>query len=77
MEPERRPPRFSAMKMGRGAEAAWEISLSVVVGVVLGIFVDKWTGMEPVFTFVFLLLGVVNAFRKLIALGKSSSAPPP
>jgi F0F1-type ATP synthase assembly protein I len=77
MEPERRPSRFSAVKTGRGAEAAWEISLSIVVGVVLGIFVDKWTGMQPVFTFVFLVLGVVNAFRKLIALSKSSSAPPP
>ena len=76
MEPKRLPPRFSPQKMGRGAEAAWEAALSVVVGVVLGIFVDKWTGMSPVFTFVFLLLGVVNAFRKLIALGKSSAPPP-
>ncbi len=77
MEPERRPPRFSPMKMGRGAEIAFEAALSVVVGVVLGIFVDKWTGMSPIFTFVFLGLGVVNSFRKLIALGKSSSPPPP
>ena len=77
MEPGRRPPRFSPVKMGRGAEIAWEAGLSVVVGVVLGIFVDKWTGMSPLFTFGFLLLGVVNAFRKLIALSKSSNAPPP
>jgi F0F1-type ATP synthase assembly protein I len=65
------------MNMGRGAETAWEAALSVVLGVVLGIFVDKWTGMSPVFTFVFLILGVVNAFRKLIALGKSSAPPRP
>jgi F0F1-type ATP synthase assembly protein I len=76
VEPERPPPRFSPLKMGRGADSAWEAALSVVVGVVVGIFVDKWTGMSPVFTFVFLLLGVVNAFRKLIALGKSSAPPP-
>jgi len=62
--------------MGSGAEAAWEAALSVVVGVVLGIFVDKWTGMSPIWTFVFLLLGVVNAFRRLLALGKSSAPPP-
>jgi F0F1-type ATP synthase assembly protein I len=76
VEPERPPPRFSPLKMGRGADSAWEAALSVVVGVVVGIFVDKWTGMSPVFTFVFLLLGVVNAFRKLIALGKSGAPPP-
>ena len=76
MEPERPPSRFSPLKTGRGADSAWEAALSVVVGVVVGIFVDKWTGMAPIFTFVFLLLGVVNAFRKLIALGKSSAPPP-
>ncbi|MFI5314288.1 MAG: AtpZ/AtpI family protein [Myxococcota bacterium] len=76
MEPERRPPRLSPIKMGRGAETAWEAALSVVVGVVLGIFVDKWTGLSPIFTFVFLLLGVVNAFRRLIALAKSNAPPP-
>lgn len=74
MEPEKPPPSEST-KIGKGADAAWEAALSVVVGVVLGIFVDKWTGYSPVFTFVFLLLGVVNAFRKLIALGKSSAPP--
>ena len=76
MEPERRPSRFSPGRFGRGAENAWEAALSVVVGVVLGIFVDKWTGMSPIFTFVFLLLGVVNAFRQLIALAKSNAPPP-
>jgi F0F1-type ATP synthase assembly protein I len=76
VEPERPPSRFSPSKMGKGAESAWEAALSVVVGVVLGIFVDKWTGMSPVFTFVFLLLGVVNAFRRLIALAKSNAPPP-
>ena len=76
MEPERPPNRFSPAKSGKGAEVAWEASLSIVVGVVLGIFVDKWTGMSPIWTFVFLLLGVVNAFRRLLALGKSSAPPP-
>jgi len=76
VEPDRPPKRFSPGSFGKGAEAAWEASLSVVVGVVLGIFVDKWTGMSPVFTFGFLLLGVVNAFRRLIALTKMNPPPP-
>jgi ATP synthase protein I len=65
-------PRLPAVKMGRGIEAAWEAALSIVLGAVLGIYVDRWLDTSPVLLFVFLTLGAVVAFRRLIALGKQA-----
>ncbi len=74
-------PRLAAVKMGRGFEAAWEAALSIVVGAVLGIYVDRWLDTSPWLMIVFLTLGAVVAFRRLIALGKSAlkdqESPPP
>ncbi|MGH2898607.1 MAG: AtpZ/AtpI family protein [Solirubrobacteraceae bacterium] len=66
--------------MGRGVEAAWEAALSIVLGAVLGIYTDKWFDTSPVLLFVFLALGAVVAFRRLIEFGKraakDSETPP-
>ena len=67
--------------MGRGAEAAWEAALSLVLGAVLGIYVDRWLDTSPWLMIVFLTLGAIVAFRRLIALGKQAlkdgESPPP
>ena len=70
-EPPRKP-RLAAVRMGRGVEAAWEAALSIVVGALLGIYTDKWFDTSPILLFVFLTLGAVVAFRRLIALGKQA-----
>ena len=68
--PVRPPPRLSPIKMGRTAEAAWEASLSVVVGAGIGYFADKWAGTSPWLMVVFVVLGTAAAFRRLIRLAQ-------
>ena len=68
--PVRRPPRLAPIKMGRTAEAAWEASLSVVVGAAIGYFADKWAGTAPWLMVVFVVLGTAAAFRRLIRLAQ-------
>jgi ATP synthase protein I len=58
--------------LGRGIEAAWEAALSIVVGAVLGIYADRWLDTSPILMIVFLALGAVVAFRRLIAYGKQA-----
>jgi ATP synthase protein I len=67
-----RGPRLPSVRMGRGIEAAWEAALSIVLGAVLGIYADGWLGTSPILLLVFLTLGAVVAFRRLIALGKQA-----
>ena len=71
-DPAERGPRLPVVRMGRGIEAAWEAALSIVLGAVLGIYVDRWLDTSPILLFVFLTLGAVVAFRRLIALGKQA-----
>jgi ATP synthase protein I len=59
--------------MGRGIEAAWEAALSVVIGAVLGIYADRWLDTSPILMIVFLALGAIVAFRRLIAYGKQAA----
>ncbi len=72
-DPKSTGPRRSAIRMGRGVEAAWEAALSIVLGAVLGIYADRWLDTSPILLFVFLTLGAVVAFRRLIALGKQAT----
>ncbi len=61
-------PRSSTSPLGRAFEGALEASLAVVVGVVLGYYCDRWLDTEPVFLFVFLILGFVAGFRRLLQI---------
>ena len=54
---------------GRAFEAAFEAGISVAIGVVLGYYADRWLGTEPVFLFVFLVVGSIAAFRRLLRIG--------
>jgi F0F1-type ATP synthase assembly protein I len=71
-EPRRRP-RLPAVKMGRGINAAWEAALSIVLGAVLGIYADRWLDTSPWLMIVFLTLGAIVAFRRLIAFGRRAA----
>ncbi len=59
--------------MARTWEGALEAGLSVVVGVVLGYYADRWLGTEPIFLFIFMILGGVAGFRRLLRI----PVPPP
>lgn len=76
-KPGRRRPRYAPVQMGRTAEAAWEASLSVVVGAGLGFFADRWAGTSPWLTIGFVVLGTIAAFRRLLALSKKEPTDPP
>jgi hypothetical protein len=54
--------------MARAWEAAFEAGLSVVVGVVLGYYADRWLGTEPVLLFLFMILGGVAGVRRLLGI---------
>jgi F0F1-type ATP synthase assembly protein I len=40
----------------------WYVALSIVIGVVGGVFLDKWLDTKPAFTLVGLFLGMLMAF---------------
>jgi F0F1-type ATP synthase assembly protein I len=72
-EPGRPGPKLPTVRMGRGIEAAWEAALSIVLGAVLGIYADRWLDSSPALLMVFLALGAVVAFRRLLAYGKRAA----
>ena len=65
MEPPKRP-RFrpiegfppSVQLIGIG----WYVAFSIILGVVGGVFLDKWLDTKPIFTMLGLVLGMVIAF---------------
>ncbi len=61
-------PRSRTTPWARAFEGALESAIAVVVGVVLGYYCDRWLGTEPVFLFVFLILGFVAGFRRLLQI---------
>jgi F0F1-type ATP synthase assembly protein I len=40
----------------------WYVAFSIILGVVGGVFLDKWLASKPAFTLVGLVLGMVLAF---------------
>ncbi len=61
-------PRTPTTPWARAFERSLEAALAVVVGVVLGYYCDRWLDTEPVFLFVFLILGFVAGFRRLLQI---------
>lgn len=55
-------------KYMRTSASAYEIGLSVVVGMVMGLFVDKWLGTAPWGFLWFSIAGVLNVVRTVYAL---------
>ena len=46
----------------------WYVATCIVVGVAGGVFLDKWSGLKPLFTLLGLLLGLTAAFYGLIKM---------
>ncbi|MDO8446926.1 MAG: AtpZ/AtpI family protein [Deltaproteobacteria bacterium] len=49
-----------------------EMGFSVVIGLLIGIYLDRYFKTEPWMTIVFLLFGVTAAFRVIIRVAKES-----
>ena len=47
-----------------------EMGLSVAIGLAIGYFLDRYFHTKPWFTIIFLILGIVAAFRSLFSLAK-------
>ncbi len=66
-EPERK--RHDAGKYG-GAGPAWqmvvELTTGMAIGVILGLALDSWTGLAPLFVVVMTLLGFAAGIRVMI-----------
>ncbi len=58
---------------GRAFEGALEAALAVPLGVVVGYYLDRWLGTEPILLFVFLVLGFATSVRKLLSIQWPSS----
>ena len=47
------------------------VVLAIAIGILIGLKLDQWLGTKPWFFFIFLLIGIVAAFRNIfIILGK-------
>ncbi len=67
VEPERK--KHNSGKFG-GAGPAWqmvvELTTGMAIGVVLGLALDSWTGLAPLFVVVFTLLGFAAGVRVMM-----------
>ena len=70
----RRPPMFRGAQVGRGAEVAWEAALSIVLGAILGIWLDGRFGTSPLLLVVFVSLGLTVAVRQLLRFARKQTA---
>ena len=69
----RRGPRTSYAAAGRGAEVAWEFAVGLVLGAVLGYWIDGKTGTSPLFLCLFLALGLAAGVRRLLRFAKAQN----
>ena len=69
-----RTPFFRGAQVGRGAEVAWEAALSIVLGAVLGMWLDGRFGTSPLLLVVFVALGLTVAVRQLLRFARAQTA---
>ena len=65
--PQAKPPS-RVKKYLRFSTIGLEMGLAVVLGLYFGQYLDKWLGTEPWMLLLFLIFGVVAAFRNLYRL---------
>ena len=47
-----------------------QIGLTVAIGIIAGVYLDKWLGTGPWLTVLGLLVGVISGFTRLFQIGK-------
>jgi F0F1-type ATP synthase assembly protein I len=63
-----RRPRSPATAWGRAFEVAFEAGLAVILGVLIGNWIDQKLETSPLFLFVFLALGFATGLRRLLSI---------
>lgn len=58
--------------MTRFSTVGIEMGLSVVIGLLMGIYLDRYLKTEPWMTIIFLLFGVAAAFRVMVRVARES-----
>lgn len=56
--------------LARFGTVGLEMGLSVAVGAVIGIYLDKWLGTKPWLSIIFLFFGIAAAFKRLFDVAK-------
>jgi ATP synthase protein I len=56
--------------MGRYGAIGLQMGLSVAIGLVIGLALDRYLGTEPWLALIFLILGVIAGFLALFRLAK-------
>ncbi len=68
------PPRSTIGSIGALSSVGIAFVLAVVIGFVVGYWLDRWTGLSPLFTLVFFFFGVaagiVNVIRTANAVSR-------
>lgn len=59
--------------MTRFSTVGLEMGLSVVIGLLMGIYLDRYLKTEPWMTIIFLLFGIAAAFRVMVRVARESS----
>lgn len=59
--------------MTRFSTVGIEMGLSVVIGLLMGIYLDRYLKTEPWMTIIFLLFGIAAAFRVMVRVARESS----
>lgn len=44
------------------------IALSIIIGLVIGHYLDKWLNTKPYFTLIFMVLGIISGFYNVLRM---------
>lgn len=58
--------------VSRFATIGLEMGFSVIIGLLIGIYLDRYFNTTPWMTIIFLLFGIAAAFRAMIRVAKES-----
>jgi len=47
-----------------------QVGLTVGLGIIAGVYLDRWLGTEPWLTILGLVVGVISGFTRLFQIGK-------
>ena len=66
-------PKPSTTPLARALDLGMQFTFAVVIGVVLGYYLDRWLGTEPVFLLILTGLGVAAAIRSLLRFARRNT----
>ncbi len=67
-------PEPARSPLGRALELGIEIAGCVVIGMLIGYYVDRWLGTTPAFLLVFMLLGFAAVVRVVLRYAAQAAA---